>query len=261
MNKKFYIALGASMLLAATAWASDSHHGDKGDSHDKKAHWGYMGAEGPENWGGLSAAYETCKSGTSQSPINISVAPHKDADGLKISYQPTPMSVLNNGHTIQVNYASGSSMTVDGKTYELLQFHFHSPSEHTYKGSPYPLEAHLVHKAADGSLAVVGVLIKEGAKDNPVLASVWSHMPKEAGGTMEMASMSVNVADLLPAKKAYWNYSGSLTTPPCSEGVNWFVMDKSVEASAAQIKQFLTVVHENARPTQPMNGRGVDHRM
>lgn len=251
MNKKLYAVIGASVLLATTAWASDPH----------KAHWGYMGEEGPAHWGDLSDAYETCREGMKQSPINISDAPHMDAESLSMSYKATPMDVVNNGHTIQVNYAAGSSMTVDGKTYQLLQFHFHSPSEHTYKGSPYPLEAHLVHKADDGSLAVVGVLIKEGAKDNPVLADVWAHMPREAGGTMKMDSMSVNVADLLPGKKAYWNYSGSLTTPPCSEGVNWFVMDKSVEASAAQVKQFLSVIHENARPVQPLNDRGVRHRM
>ncbi|MFQ5507857.1 MAG: carbonic anhydrase [Leptospirillia bacterium] len=250
MNKRILIAVAAYFALAATAWAGSGGHG---------SHWGYTGEAGPSHWGDLNDDYHVCKEGMKQSPINIDSATHRDKVSLAMNYKATAVSVLNNGHTIQVNYEPGSSMTVDGKTYNLLQFHFHSPSEHTYKGNPYPLEAHLVHKADDGSLAVVGVFFKEGA-ENPLLSKVWSAMPKKAGETMKGMG-AVNIADVLPNPKAYWNYSGSLTTPPCSEGVNWFVMDKSIQASKAQIEQFLGVIHENARPVQPYHGRSVDHRM
>jgi len=177
-----------------------------------------------------------------------------------MQYQATPLKVVNNGHAIQVNYGAGSTLTVDGKTYHLAQFHFHSPSEHTQDGKPYAMEAHLVHKADDGSLAVVGVFLKEG-KENPFLARIWGHLPTEVNHEMTVAGTEVNVADLLPAKKAFFNYSGSLTTPPCSEGVTWLVMDRSVEVSKAQADKFRGLIHENARPVQPLNDRKVRHRM
>ena len=177
-----------------------------------------------------------------------------------MQYQATPLKVVYNGHTVQVNYGAGSTLTVDGKTYHLAQFHFHSPSEHTRQGAPFPMEAHLVHKADDGSLAVVGVFLKEGA-ENPVLAKIWPHLSGEVNHEKSVEGVEVNVADLLPAEKGFYNYSGSLTTPPCSEGVTWLVMDRSVEVSKAQVDQFLGLVHPNARPVQPLHDRDVKHRM
>lgn len=259
MKKQIWIALAASLVLSCPAYAESEGHGS-GEADEHQLHWGYTGEAGPEHWGSLDEAYHTCKEGMSQSPIDISTAPHQDATALVMDYKGVPLSIINNGHTIQVNYASGSTLTVDGKTYHLAQFHFHSPSEHTYKANPYPMEAHLVHKADDGSLAVVGVLIKEG-KENPFLANIWSHLPHEVNQLMFVSDKTINVADFLPGDKAFWNYSGSLTTPPCSEGVKWFVMDKSVEASHAQVQEFLNLIGENARPVQPINDRSVVHRM
>jgi carbonic anhydrase len=251
--RKLWITAAAALLLAGNAYAEMEGHGDA-------PHWGYTGEGAPAHWGELDAKYEMCAKGMHQSPINITGAPHMDAPAITMQYQATPLKVVNNGHAIQVNYGAGSTLTVDGKTYHLAQFHFHSPSEHTQDGKPYAMEAHLVHKADDGSLAVVGVFLKEG-KENPFLARIWSHLPTEVNHEMTVAGTEVNVADLLPAKKAFFNYSGSLTTPPCSEGVTWLVMDRSVEVSKAQADKFRGLIHENARPVQPLNDRKVRHRM
>lgn len=250
MRKTLTVAFVATLLTAAVAHASDDH----------KPHWGYSGHAGPEHWGELEESYHQCAMGKTQSPINITGGPHRDTQAVAQRYGSAPLKIVNNGHTIQVNYAGGSAMTVDGKEYDLVQFHFHSPSEHTQEGSPYPMEGHLVHKAQDGSLAVVGVFMKEG-RENPFIQQIWAHLPHEVNHEVSVEGASLNVADFLPANKAFFNYSGSLTTPPCSEGVNWLVMDQPVEVSAAQVKQFLDLVHENARPVQPLNGRPVAHRM
>ncbi|MDH4229124.1 MAG: carbonic anhydrase family protein [Nitrospirota bacterium] len=259
MYQRIFLAAVAAVLISGGAYAADPAHAPA-PAHgggDHKPHWGYIGEAGPANWGDLSGDYHACKAGQSQSPIDIGNAPHQDAKPLAISYKPTRMRVVNNGHTIQANYDAGSTLTLDGKQFNLLQFHFHSPSEHTREKSAFPMEVHLVHKAEDGTLAVVGVFIKQG-KENPFLAAIWKNMPTEVDH--EQGEGNLNVADFLPSNKAFWNYSGSLTTPPCSEGVNWFVMDQPVEASEAQIKKFLGLVHENARPVQPLHDRKLIHR-
>jgi len=253
MNRRLWIAAAAALLLTAGGIA-------RADDHGHAPHWGYAGEAGPGHWGDLSEAYHLCAQGMRQSPVDIAAGAHVDAAPIAMQYRPTPLKVVYNGHTVQVNYAAGSTLMVDGKTYTLAQFHFHSPSEHTRKGHPFPMEAHLVHKADDGSLAVVGVFLKEGA-ENPVLARIWPHLSGEVNHEMAVEGVEVNVADLLPAEKAYFNYSGSLTTPPCSEGVTWLVMDRSVEVSKAQVDTFLGLVHPNARPVQPLHDRDVKHRM
>lgn len=220
-----------------------------------KAQWGYGGHEGPEHWGDLSHDYATCKTGKNQSPININSNTAAKLADIKFSYQATPIDVVNNGHTIQVNYAKGSMLNVGGKAYNLLQFHFHSPSEHEVNGKPYDMVAHLVHQAADGQLGVIGVLMKVG-KANPVIGSIWSHMPKKAGENNKMEA-TVNVADLLPGNHSYYNYSGSLTTPPCSEGVNWMVMQIPVEVSSEQVAAFTGIFAKSVRPVQAVNDRTI----
>jgi len=250
MKKTLTIALAASLCVAGVAYASGGH----------KAHWGYTGHEGPSHWSSLDDNYHACAAGNRQSPIDIGSAAHAEFKGVSQSYASTPLKLVNNGHTIQVNYAKGSTMTLEGKDYQLAQFHFHSPSEHTQGGSAYPMEAHLVHVAADGSLAVVGVFMKEG-HENSFISQIWDHLPHEVGHEVSVSGSNLNVADFLPAKKAFFHYNGSLTTPPCSEGVKWFVMDEQVEVSKAQVKQFLGLIHENARPVQPANGRFLLHRM
>jgi len=222
---------------------------------DDKAHWSYEGHEGPANWGELSQDYSTCKSGKSQSPVNINTSTTVKLADIKFSYSAAPIDVVNNGHTIQMNYAKGSSINVGGKAYNLLQFHFHSPSEHHLNGKPYDMVAHLVHQAADGQLGVIGVLMKVG-KANPVIASIWKQLPTKAGEHITVKD-TLNVADLLPAKQHYFNYSGSLTTPPCSEGVNWMVLQTPVEVSAEQVASFTNIFAKSVRPVQPLNDRTI----
>ena len=221
----------------------------------EKTHWGYGGEEGPEHWGDLSPTYSLCKVGKSQSPIDISGAKNARLATIKFNYKTTPIDIVNNGHTIQLNYAKGSSINFGGKPYALLQFHFHSPSEHHINGKPYDMVAHLVHQAADGQLGVIGVLMKVG-KAHPVIAQLWKHLPETANEQNTLAD-TLNVADLLPANHRYFNYSGSLTTPPCSEGVNWIVLETPVAVSAEQVAQFNRLFPKSVRPVQALNGRTV----
>ncbi|WP_417318422.1 carbonic anhydrase [Emcibacter sp.] len=215
-------------------------------------HWSYSGHDGPEYWGELSPKFHACSSGRSQSPIDIARI-GGSTDGIVTNYRLTALDVLNNGHTIQLNYEPGSTLMSEGREYELLQFHFHSPSEHTIEGRHFPLEVHLVHKDDSGKLAVVGVMFREG-QENPDLAALWNHMPENAN-TGYVSSDLVNASNLLPSNLSFVRYNGSLTTPPCSEGVRWHVVAEPLEASAAQIDKFLSVVQENNRPIQARNKR------
>ncbi|MBW7882941.1 MAG: carbonic anhydrase family protein [Caldilineaceae bacterium] len=229
------------MFAGGVAWASDIH-------------WSYGGDTGPEYWGDLSPEFATCSSGTEQSPIDIaSAAPLNPAD-LVFSYEPSALTVVNNGHTIQANYDPGSTFEVDGLSYQLLQFHFHNPSEHTVDSSATPMELHLVHKNDRGELAVVGVFLIEGA-ENAALAPVFANMPDEEGEPVAVDGISVDAAGVLPADQTYWRYNGSLTTPPCSEKVKWFVMTDPVEVSAEQLAAYTELYSGNARPVQPINER------
>ena len=219
------------------------------------AHWAYKGKEGPSHWGALDSAYALCARGKAQSPINIvPTAPHQ-LPGLSIAYQPTAINILNNGHTIQVNYDSGSFILVEQTRYQLLQFHFHEPSEHTITGKGAPAELHLVHRSADGHLAVIGVLLQSGTA-NPAFATLWAHLPA-AEGPVQHIDAQVNAADLIPAKHGTYRYDGSLTTPPCSESVKWLVMASPVMLSAEQLTALRAALPPDNRPVQPLNHRKV----
>jgi len=251
MKKALFLALLLVFGLVSGAVASS-----QGGGHGGAVHWGYQGEIGPAYWGDLSPEFHMCKDGKSQSPINITGAVDADQPALTYNYDDTTLAVINNGHTIKANYGKGSSMTVDGKTYRLLQFHFHSLSENTVDGQYFPLEAHLVHQAADGSLAVVGVLFKEGAA-NPLLERLWGYTPSKVNSTTTVGTASINVSDLLPESADYYGFTGSLTTPPCSEGVKWMVLQENPTVSPAQIAKFRSFFmdHETKRPVQPLNGR------
>jgi carbonic anhydrase len=244
--KTLSLALGISLsLLPALVRAQESH----------PPHWTYSpGAEDPMKWGKLDPTYAACSIGHTQSPIDIKGAKKSDLPPLKFSYNAVPLNIIDNGHTIQVNYALGSTLTVGDKTYTLKQFHFHHPSEEHVNGKGYDMVAHLVHADADGHLAVVAVLLKEGAA-NPFLETVWKNIPAEKGKASDVASVSVNVTDLLPADHSYYTYAGSLTTPPCSEGVTWYVLKDTSTLSADQLAAFAKIYPLNARPIQPANGR------
>lgn len=219
------------------------------------SHWGYSGHEGAENWATLSTDNFAC-SGKNQSPINLSGFIEADLAPIIFNYEHGGYEILNNGHTVQINYKKGSSITLDGKTFELLQFHFHAPSENHINGNSYPLEAHLVHADKDGNLAVVAVMFKEG-NTNSGLNVAWSMMPEHAGDKHQLSNQ-LSVNNILPNNREYYRFNGSLTTPPCSEGVRWLVMKNPITASKQQIKAFSSVLHEpNNRPLQAVNARPI----
>ena len=222
---------------------------------ETKGHWGYAGHEGPEHWGELSPEYALCGSGKNQSPVNLTGMIEAELEPISFAYQGTPLEVENNGHSIKAGYAGESTMEIDGTSFKLLQFHFHTPSENHIEGKSYPMEAHLVHADKDGNLAVVAVMFAEG-KGNSLISSVVDHMPEEVGKT-NRSEQSINVMDMLPENKDYYRFNGSLTTPPCTEGVRWLVMKDTVEVTKEQVAAFKSVMHENNRPVQPCYARPV----
>lgn len=220
------------------------------------AHWGYTGHSGPAHWGELAPEFATCSSGKNQSPIDLANMIEGDLAELEVNYKAGGNEVTNNGHTIKINYDPGSSMAADGHEFELKQVHFHAPSENTIQGRSYPMEGHFVHADKDGNLAVISVMYEIGDK-NPELEKAWRQMPSEIGKVNQLSG-SVNAEKLLPAKQGYYRFNGSLTTPPCSEGVNWFVMKQIDSVSKDQLNEFRHVMHhDNNRPVQPLNARVV----
>jgi carbonic anhydrase len=219
-------------------------------------HWGYEKESGPQNWGKLDPKFALCASGKNQSPIDLKDFVEADLKPLKLDYKAGAAEILNNGHTVQVNYNAGSSLGVDGVSFELKQFHFHAPSENKINGKPFPLESHLVHADKDGNLAVVSVMFQEGAASR-LLAKLWEKMPNKAGEKNAVPG-GLNVTQMMPKERDYYRFNGSLTTPPCSEGVRWFVVKRPATASKAQIEQFSKAVGvANNRPIQPANARAV----
>lgn len=225
-------------------------------AHAEGKHWSYAGHGGPAAWGALDQDYATCKLGKVQSPVDIRGAQAADLPAIRFDYKPVPLKVVDNGHTIQVNYAPGSSIVVGEARYELVQFHFHKPSEEKIGGKAHAMVAHLVHKGPDGKLAVVAVLLDRGSA-NPAIATIWKNLPRQKDKE-SAAAVDIDAATLLPADKAYYTYQGSLTTPPCSEDVRWFVLKTPVKMAQGQIAAFGKHYPMNARPTQPLNGRTVE---
>jgi carbonic anhydrase len=219
-------------------------------------HWAYSGPEGSLHWGTLDASYAECSLGHKQSPIDITHAQPSDLPSLKLDYKAVPLNIIDNGHTIQVNYAPGSTLTVGDKTYTLKQFHFHHPSEEHVNGKGFPLVAHLVHADADGNLAVIAVLFEQG-NSNPLIETLWRSIPSEKEKAMDIPAVSIQVKDMLPKALGYFTYAGSLTTPPCSEGVTWYVLTSHVTVSPEQVAAFSKIYPMNARPIQPTNGREI----
>jgi carbonic anhydrase len=221
-------------------------------------HWSYTGPTDPAKWGTLDKEYSSCALGKTQSLIDIrdDVAKKTDLPAINFDYQAATLKIIDNGHTIQIDYAPGSFITVAGKQYELLQFHFHKPSEEKLNGKSYDMVAHLVHKDRDGKLAVVAVLLAKGGA-NSLIKTLWDNLPKEKETETVVDAVKINVADLLPGNKAFYTFAGSLTTPPCSEGVTWFVLKNPTSISADEIARFARSYPMNARPVQPLNGREV----
>ena len=219
-------------------------------------HWSYDGAQGPSHWADLNPDFALCRSGHQQSPIDIRNPKVADLPPLQVDYKPSALHIIDNGHTIMINYAPGSFLRVDDKQYALKQFHFHRPSEEQVNGKGYDMSLHLVHADEQGNLAVVAVLLQRGG-GNALIEELWSDLPKEKDHEEQLDKVQINVKALLPSDLRYYTFSGSLTTPPCTEHVTWFVLKQPVAVSGAEIQRFEKLYRHNARPTEPLFDRVV----
>jgi carbonic anhydrase len=242
--------LGASLLHAEHSKAAIKSEHNK---HTNAVHWSYSGEGAPANWGKIDPRFATCSNGVNQSPIDLTGFTESELPAIDFNYNLTSSDILNNGHAIQANVKNGSSITVDGKIFDLKQFHFHNPSENNINGKSFPLEAHFVHANDAGELAVVAVMFEEG-EENKALSELWAKMPQNVGDTNPIDAK--NLDTLLPKNRDYYRFNGSLTTPPCTEGVRWLVMKNAITLSTTQIETFKKVMHHhNNRPIQATNAR------
>lgn len=243
-----------TLVLALAALVGGAAYASGGGHH----HWAYQGEhEGPAHWAELDPAFETCAKGSRQSPIDISNTVKAELPSLNFEYNKAEPTIVNNGHTVQVNVPPGSQLKVAGQTYSLLQFHFHTPSEETIGGKHMAMVGHFVHKNAAGQLGVVAVLMQPGPiVKNAAYAPVFDHLPRP-NEKITVEGLELDLAAMLPTDKSYYSFEGSLTTPPCSESVNWMVLKRPIALGNDQIKAFRRLFNANARPVQPLNGRVV----
>jgi carbonic anhydrase len=247
--------VAAILLLASTVIG----FGDRAQSQEARHpphEWDYGKDHGPAHWGSLKPEFATCQSGHHQSPIDIDKTEMADLPPIQFAYGPSPLRIVDNGHTIQVNYGPGSSIRIGQRKLLLKQFHFHHPSEETIHGRHHQLSLHLVHADAAGRLAVVAVLLDPGP-ENAVVRQLWDHLPKQEGKEERHDDVRIDAADLLPADRGYYTFEGSLTTPPCTEHVTWLVLKQPVTVSSAEIARFSQRYPDDARPTQPLYDRVV----
>ncbi len=252
MASRQYIRARAAAMTGHTAAEAPDAYGTG------EVDWSYEGSNGPQAWGRLKPEFNLCAIGKRQSPINIeeSATLQGPAEPIMFSYAPSGASVFNNGHTIQVDVVGDNRIMVRGSEFKLLQFNFHHPSEERVNFQGFAMVAHLVHRNAEGQLAVVAVLLEPGAP-NPVIDKVWTYMPLDTGDRVRMPANTLELAQLLPKDQRYYQFMGSLTTPPCSEGVLWMVLKQPVTVSREQLRLFAQLFPNNARPVQPGNGRAV----
>jgi carbonic anhydrase len=250
-------AAGQKVKVLSECKKSSDKEADSKDANAKKddkahaVHWGYEGDNGPEHWGD---AFPVCGKGKKQSPLNIVGPFEKSKDTLSVDYKEGPLKILNNGHTIQVNTEPGSTLTIGKESFDLLQFHFHRPSEEQVDGKNASMVAHFVHKSKEGKLAVIGVMLNEG-KDSAAIKTLWANLPPKEGEEFLPPKVTFNPASMLPKEMAFYNYEGSLTTPPCTEGVQFYILKTPVDISKQQLAKFPFKL--NARPVQSLNGRKI----
>jgi carbonic anhydrase len=251
------ILILAFLALCLSGCGTDRHWYLGGDRHDHSVHWSYEGEAGPEHWGNLSPDYRIARSGHQQSPIDIvsSLAVPADLAPLEFHYAPASVSFENNGHTLQHDEETGGWLAVGKRRYQLKQFHFHVPSEHTLDGESFEVEVHLVHEDAKGSVAVVGIVGNRGSS-HPAFTLLHGELP--ATGATLSTSQRLDPTDFLPEDRTYYRYDGSFTTPPCTEGVDWFVLKQPKDASTANIENLRALLGKNNRPIQPLYDRKVD---
>ena len=254
MNKNTRLSSGALLFaacvsLTASASADTANHG-----------WTYTGEHGPAHWGAMSEAFHACESGRAESPINSESAKKAPADmpRLKINYAPLPIDIVNTGHAVQFNATPGTdSISLGDQAYQLVQFHLHSPGEERFAGKENVMDAHLVHSSAGGKLLVLAVQFKLGDHPNPVIQAMLDRVPAEKGAEMKVSAVTVNPLDLLPKNTGYYTYSGSLTTPPCTEGVTWIEFKEPVSITKQQLDAMHYFYRGNQRPVQALNEREI----
>jgi carbonic anhydrase len=248
-SKREARAAHPAQAASAASVAAATGHGVMG----RDLGWAYSGETGPDNWARLQPDYQTCRLGKRQSPIDIRDGIPVQLDPIQFDYHPSSFRVIDNGHTVQVNVDAGNSITVQGHRYELVQFHFHRPSENRINGRQYAMEVDLVHRDVDGKQAVVAVMLDPG-KSQPIVQQVWNNLPLERNQEQQ-AMTQMDVSQMLPEQRQYATFMGSLTSPPCTEGVLWLVLKNPVQASREQLDVFGKLYQMNARPTQPLAGR------
>ena len=243
LNTSMTLLVAACLVyvLASVAAAQEAHS------------WAYSGTTGPDHWSEVSAV---CGFGRVQSPIDIAKPRHSKLGAIHFSYRASPLVVIDNGHTIQVNYVQGSYLMWEGRTFELKQFHFHHQSETTINGEHAPMELHLVHQDNKGNLLVLAVMLREGDA-NSTIGRVWNNIGAKQGEANAPSGASIDATQLLPGEHNYYTFPGSLTTPPCTENVTWVVLTEPVTVSEEQVEVFAKLYPGNARPVQPLNGRKV----
>lgn len=262
MVQSLSAAIFAASLVACSPQAMETETKTKKEEEDEAVsiNWSYTGDKGPESWGELDQAYGSCVNGSEQSPINIEFPQLRSSETgqtLDIQYEAASFSLINNGHTIQINNASESNkMILDGTDYQLVQLHFHTPSEHRFDGQEYAMELHLVHQNENEQLAVLGVMIQEGA-ENETLQSMWAALPEEKMENAISIDEPLNLQELIPQEQSYLYYNGSLTTPPCTEQVKWVLLEQAIDMSKEQIEAFQQIFPYNNRPVQPLNEREI----
>ncbi len=224
------------------------------EDHHGPPHWSYQGENGPLRWSSLDPSFSSCKFGHQQSPVDIRKSKKYDLDPIEFDYHPSPLNVIDNGHTIMVTYAPGSSITVAGHHFVLKQFHFHHPSEEKINGKASDMVVHLVHADIEGKLGVVAVFLKVG-RPNSVIQTIWQHLPKKKNVATKIDTLTIDATELLPSDRGYYNFMGSLTTPPCTESVEWFILKSPSTLSADEVNAFAKLYPMNARPTQPVYNR------
>ena len=255
----FLVALFASLVSFAqesTRTGQNLTHKMAGDEQNR-LHWGYLGIEGPEHWGLLTKKYATCETGSKQSPIDIPTKGlnHRQ-ETLDFHYNTSELHEMNNGHTVQVSHKSGCHVELNKRSYNLRQFHFHEPSEHHIDGKAFPMEMHLVHQDETGHILVIAVMMETGP-EHPVFKNLWNWLPDQIGKETSVP-MRVSLREALPANTEHYSYSGSLTTPPCSEGVQWLVLTTPIKVSEQSLKKFSAIIGDNARPVQPLENRRIE---
>jgi carbonic anhydrase len=256
--KKLAVATLAALGLQMGTCLADQDQKSHGTNTLFTKHWSYEGETGVAHWSSLAEEYALCGNGSLQSPIDITNSITTDLPPLKFNYSPIPLTIQNNGHTIKIMADKAGSLTIGDDTYQLLQFHTHAPSEGAINGKRADMVIHMVHKKAQEKLelAVVSVFLETDKTANPLIDTLWKVMPTKSGKPQHH-DVKININQLLPNEKSYYTLEGSLTTPPCTEGVKWIILKQPVSISADQLVQYHAIYRKNARPLQPLNGRKV----